>query len=94
MVTEKQEKLVVWKLDQRGALGDTPLHTCLLQATSIHADLAKWLLKVYPKLIYDIYMNEEYYGRYGVPWRKKNSLQSVLLFGFSLLADDQLFKTT
>ena len=31
-------------------------------ASSIHADLAKRLLKAYPKMINDIYLSEEYYG--------------------------------
>jgi transient receptor potential cation channel subfamily V member 5 len=34
----------------------------LLNATSLHADLAKRLLRFYPKLINDIYMCDEYYG--------------------------------
>lgn len=46
----------------RGGVGETPLHVCLLNATSIHADLAKRLLKIYPKLICDIYLSDEYYG--------------------------------
>lgn len=53
---------VCWDLEQRGGVGETVLHLCLLSATSIHADLAKRLLKFYPKLIYDIYLSEEYYG--------------------------------
>lgn len=35
---------------------------CLLNASSLHADLAKRLLKFYPKLIVDVYMSDEYYG--------------------------------
>lgn len=53
---------VCWDLDQRGGVGETILHLCLLMATSIHADLAKRLLKFYPKLINDVYLSEEYYG--------------------------------
>ncbi|XP_025837236.1 transient receptor potential cation channel subfamily V member 5 [Agrilus planipennis] len=51
-----------WKLKERGAVGETILHLCLLNATSLHADIAKRLLKFYPKLINDIYMSDEYYG--------------------------------
>lgn len=43
-------------------MGETILHLCLLNATSLHADLAKRLLRFYPKLINDIYMCDEYYG--------------------------------
>nr|CAD7571207.1 unnamed protein product [Timema californicum] len=68
-LTEEDSKLdpskcreVCWDLNERGAVGETILHLCLLNATSIHADLAKRLLKFYPKLINDIYMSDEYYG--------------------------------
>ncbi|PSN29936.1 hypothetical protein C0J52_26875 [Blattella germanica] len=53
---------VCWDLNERGAVGETILHLCLLNATSIHADIAKRLLRFYPKLINDIYMCDEYYG--------------------------------
>lgn len=43
-------------------MGESILHLCLLNATSLHADLAKRLLRFYPKLINDIYMSDEYYG--------------------------------
>lgn len=46
-----QTKEVCWKLDRLGAVGETILHTCLLSSTSLHADLAKRLLKHFPKLI-------------------------------------------
>lgn len=53
---------VCWDINQRGAVCETCLHLCLLNATSLHADLAKRLLRFYPKLINDIYMSDEYYG--------------------------------
>lgn len=53
---------VCWNLKERGAVGETILHLCLLNATSLHADLAKRLLRFYPKLINDIYLCDEYYG--------------------------------
>lgn len=52
----------VYLLQERGAVGESILHIALLQATSLHADLAKRLLKFYPKLINDVYMSDEYYG--------------------------------
>ncbi|XP_013397110.1 transient receptor potential cation channel subfamily V member 5 [Lingula anatina] len=57
-----QKKEMCWRLDERGTVGESILHLCLLNATSVHADLAKRLLQVYPKLINDIYVSEEYYG--------------------------------
>jgi len=55
-------KVVCWKLDERGSVGETPLHVCLLKATSIHANLAKRMLRKYPKLVHDFYINDEFYG--------------------------------
>ncbi|XP_033730840.1 transient receptor potential cation channel subfamily V member 6-like isoform X4 [Pecten maximus] len=51
-----------WDLNERGTVGETILHLCLLNASAIHADLAKRLLQAFPKLILDIYTSEEYYG--------------------------------
>ncbi|KAK0165798.1 hypothetical protein PV328_004286 [Microctonus aethiopoides] len=53
---------VCWILSERGAVGETILHLCMLNATALHADLAKRLLRFYPKLINDIYISDEYYG--------------------------------
>lgn len=53
---------VCWNIKERGAVGETVLHLCLLNASSLHADLAKRLLRFYPNLINDIYMCDEYYG--------------------------------
>lgn len=52
----------MWNIKERGAVGETILHLCLLNATALHADLAKRLLRYYPKLINDIYMCDEYWG--------------------------------
>ncbi|XP_014667471.1 PREDICTED: uncharacterized protein LOC106809042 [Priapulus caudatus] len=53
---------VCWDLDQRGSVGEMVVHLCLLAASRIHLDLAKRILHIYPKLINDIYVGEEYYG--------------------------------
>ena len=58
-----ETKPVCWRIDQRGAVGETILHVCLLLATSVHLDLAKHLLKCFPDMIHDIYMGDEYYGK-------------------------------
>ncbi|CAK1600101.1 unnamed protein product [Parnassius mnemosyne] len=51
-----------WDLKERGAVGETILHLCLLNATTLRGDLAKRILRFYPKLINDIYISDEYYG--------------------------------
>ncbi|CAH1783392.1 unnamed protein product [Owenia fusiformis] len=62
MKNGQEMKFVCWDLDKRGAVGEQCLHTCILVASATHTVLAKRLLTVYPKLIYDIYTSEEYYG--------------------------------
>jgi len=44
-------------------VGESILHLCLLNSSAIHANLAKRLLHYFPKLINDIYLSEEYYGK-------------------------------
>ncbi|CAL1545613.1 unnamed protein product [Lymnaea stagnalis] len=59
---DHKSRFQCWDLDKRGTVGETILHLCLLNATQIHADLAKRLLMFFPKMINDIYVGEEYYG--------------------------------
>ncbi|KAI4495347.1 hypothetical protein M0804_001548 [Polistes exclamans] len=61
-IDKSKHRLVCWSLSERGAVGETILHLCMLHATAIHADLAKRLLRFYPNLINDIYISDEYYG--------------------------------
>ncbi|KAG7213782.1 hypothetical protein KM043_003003 [Ampulex compressa] len=61
-IDKSKHRLVCWSLSERGAVGETILHLCMLNATAIHADLAKRLLRFYPNLINDIYISDEYYG--------------------------------
>ncbi|XP_011500278.1 PREDICTED: transient receptor potential cation channel subfamily V member 5 [Ceratosolen solmsi marchali] len=61
-IDKSKYRLVCWTLGERGAVGETILHLCMLNATAIHADLAKRLLRFYPNLINDIYIDDEYYG--------------------------------
>ena len=51
-----------WDVTKRGGVGETILHLCLLSSTSLNSDLAKRIIKIFPKLINDIYMDEQYYG--------------------------------
>uniref|UniRef100_A0A915PIL6 ANK_REP_REGION domain-containing protein n=1 Tax=Setaria digitata TaxID=48799 RepID=A0A915PIL6_9BILA len=53
---------VVWKLDERGNMGENLVGLCLLQGTEIHSHLARHLIKIYPKLVNDIFISENYYG--------------------------------
>jgi hypothetical protein len=55
------------------------MHLCMLSATSIHSDLAKRLLKFYPKLIVDIYIDEEYYGLYQFDYCLLSAKRSITI---------------
>ena len=57
-----QEHKIKWKLDLRGAVGETPLHLMFLLNTPKHTAMAKALLKVCPQLAMDVYEASEYYG--------------------------------
>ncbi|KAK3576060.1 hypothetical protein CHS0354_018329 [Potamilus streckersoni] len=59
---ERKFREVCWDISQTGTVGESILHLCLLNASAVHADLAKRLLLYFPKLINDIYISEEYYG--------------------------------
>ncbi|KAL3984588.1 Ankyrin repeats (3 copies) family protein [Acanthocheilonema viteae] len=53
---------VVWKLEERGNMGENLVGLCLLQGTATHNHLARHLIKLYPKLVNDIFISENYYG--------------------------------
>ncbi|KRY91660.1 Transient receptor potential cation channel subfamily V member 6 [Trichinella pseudospiralis] len=52
-----------WDISQRGAMGETLVHICLLNGTHLHNEVAKILIRTFPKLVNDIYLSEEYYGQ-------------------------------
>lgn len=64
VVDTKQEvtRLVCWKLSERGAVGESALHLCLLVATIVHLELARRLVKIFPVMINDIHVSDEYFG--------------------------------
>uniref|UniRef100_A0A0K0E2D4 ANK_REP_REGION domain-containing protein n=1 Tax=Strongyloides stercoralis TaxID=6248 RepID=A0A0K0E2D4_STRER len=53
---------IVWKLDERGTMGESLLGTCLMQGSPIHMNIAIKLVKEYPGLVNDIFISEDYYG--------------------------------
>ena len=57
------EHTACWDINKRGAVGETLLHMCVLHNTPIHTEIAKLLLRAYPKLALDYYEGEDYYGR-------------------------------
>lgn len=58
----KMYRSVCWDLEERGNVGETGFLICLLQASSVHAELLKRMLMHYPRLIDDTYLGDDYYG--------------------------------
>ena len=52
-----------WRLDKTGAVGESLLHLCMLNGTSMFIELAKRLLTHYPKMINDVYLGQDYFGK-------------------------------
>ncbi|CAD5205850.1 unnamed protein product [Bursaphelenchus okinawaensis] len=53
---------IAWKYESRGSMGETIVGCCLMQASLVHNLLALRLMTMYPPLINDIYISEDYYG--------------------------------
>ncbi|KYN30196.1 Transient receptor potential cation channel subfamily V member 5 [Trachymyrmex cornetzi] len=87
-IDKSKYRLACWNLSDRGAVGETILHLCMLHATAIHADLAKRLLRFYPKLINDIYLSDEYYGENVLHIAIVNEDPSMVKFLLDSGADD------
>ncbi|XP_060075724.1 transient receptor potential cation channel subfamily V member 5-like [Ylistrum balloti] len=51
-----------WDLDKRGGVGETPFHLLYLMNKPESLEVAKVLLKLYPKMALDFYEGQEYYG--------------------------------
>lgn len=57
------KKFICWRLDARGAVGETLLHVCFLSGLPDHMKLlAQRLIFCFPKIINDFYICDEYYG--------------------------------
>ena len=57
-----KEHKIKWRLNERGAIGETPIHLLFLNGTETHIAVAKALLEKYPELAIDFYEGVEYYG--------------------------------
>jgi len=54
-----------WRLDRRGAVGETALHLCMLYSKMPQfRAICVALLDVFPKLSVDYYEGDEYYGKF------------------------------
>ena len=60
--TEVRTRRVWWDIDKRGAVGETALHLCLLNNSSLYKDLAIEIIHEFPGLVNDIYLGDLYYG--------------------------------
>lgn len=73
-------RTVYWDINQRAAVGETILHLCFLNATRVHYDLAKMIIKRYPNLVNDIYIGDEYYGESALHMAIVNENQEMVHF--------------
>ncbi|XP_011866570.1 PREDICTED: transient receptor potential cation channel subfamily V member 5 [Vollenhovia emeryi] len=87
-IDKTKYRFVCWNLSDRGAVGETILHLCMLNSTAIHADLAKRLLRFYPQLINDVYLSDEYYGENVLHIAIVNEDPSMVKFLLDSGADD------
>ncbi|KAK3102533.1 hypothetical protein FSP39_012024 [Pinctada imbricata] len=62
-----------WDLNKRGPVGETSFHILYLMDTPVHMEVAKVLLRLYPRLSLDVYEGEEYYG--------ESALHIAVVFG-------------
>lgn len=60
--TGNKTRQIYWDINLRAAVGETILHLCFLNATRVHYDLSKMIIKRFPNLVNDIYLSDEYYG--------------------------------
>ncbi|CEF70898.1 Nanchung [Strongyloides ratti] len=57
------KKFICWRIDCRGSVGETLLHVCFISGLPPHMKLlAQRLLYIFPKIINDYYICDEYYG--------------------------------
>jgi transient receptor potential cation channel subfamily V protein 5 len=56
------KKYGCWRLDCRGAVGETLLHVCFLSGLPNMKLLAQRLVYLFPNIINDFYVCDEYYG--------------------------------
>ncbi|KAI1696929.1 ion transport protein domain-containing protein [Ditylenchus destructor] len=53
---------IVWKLEERGSMGENLVGCCLMQGSPLHNELAIRLMTEFPKLVNDVFLSEDYYG--------------------------------
>ena len=59
-----EEHEACFDLSKRGAIGETILHLCFLNDSSMHREIASHLLAVFPKLSLDMYEGSDFFGRH------------------------------
>ena len=63
--TPDAQREVCWDIDKRGHSGETLLHVCFMSPHNkdVNFEIAKQLIKAWPKLINDIMLGTENYGK-------------------------------
>lgn len=78
--TGSTTKHVYWDINKRAAVGENILHLCFLNATRVHYEIAKIIIKKYPPLVNDIYISDEFYGESALHMAIVNENQEMLHF--------------
>ena len=78
-------KKVCWDIEKRGAVGETPLHICLLNGSKLHLDLARRLVKLFPCLVQDIHLSDEYYGLFKISYILAGNISKIFIKGENAL---------
>uniref|UniRef100_H2Z593 Ion transport domain-containing protein n=1 Tax=Ciona savignyi TaxID=51511 RepID=H2Z593_CIOSA len=69
-----------WDINKRGPLGETAFHICLLNNSTKHNMLAMEMVEVFPNLLVDIYLGDEYYGENVLHMAIANEDMSMIKF--------------
>lgn len=55
---------IAWKYEDRGSMGENLVGCCLMQGSAVHCRLAARIIDKYPSLVNDIFLSEDYYGKF------------------------------
>ncbi|XP_078357292.1 uncharacterized protein LOC144642181 [Oculina patagonica] len=78
--TASTTRPVYWDINQRAAVGENILHLCFLNATEVHYEIGRLIIKKYPQLVNDIYLSDEFYGESTLHMAIVNENQAMVHF--------------
>uniref|UniRef100_H2Z594 Ion transport domain-containing protein n=1 Tax=Ciona savignyi TaxID=51511 RepID=H2Z594_CIOSA len=79
-LSTRDTRFCCWDINKRGPLGETAFHICLLNNSTKHNMLAMEMVEVFPNLLVDIYLGDEYYGENVLHMAIANEDMSMIKF--------------